>query len=132
MNTTATQPLTTLELVTENLETTNTPLFSDLLSLDTSTIPTFAELLAEYQATIDQPEVAWNVLSSDPSADSAATDQPTRWLWPQRLSLAGINLLDADHGCGKSLLAFQIAASISSGSPMPDGSPSIQGGVVII
>jgi AAA domain len=41
-------------------------------------------------------------------------------------------LLDGDHGCGKSLLALQIAASVSSGNPMPDGSPTIQGGVVIV
>jgi hypothetical protein len=61
-----------------------------------------------------------------------ATPQPVRWLWQERLPLAGITLLDGDHDCGKSLLALEIAARVSSGSPMPDGTPTIQGGVVII
>jgi len=60
------------------------------------------------------------------------SSQPTRWFWSQRISLASLNLLDGDHGTGRSLLAHQIAASVSSGSPMPDGSKTIQGGVVII
>src|SRR5262249_36184330 len=53
--------------------------------------------------------------------------------WQNRVPLAGITLLDGDHGSGKSLLALQIAASVSSGHRLPDGSlPPITGGVVII
>jgi len=58
--------------------------------------------------------------------------QPVRWLWQKRLPLSGITLLDGDHGTGKSILALQIAACVSSGTPMPDGTPTIQGGVVIV
>jgi AAA domain len=61
-----------------------------------------------------------------------ASSQPVRWLWQDRLPLSGITLLDGDHSCGKSLLALQLAAHISSGIPLPDGTPSLQGGVVII
>ena len=61
-----------------------------------------------------------------------ATDQPTRWLWPDRLPLGGITLLDGDYGTGQSLLALQIAACVSSNSPLPDGTPTIHGGVVIV
>src|SRR5262249_21386903 len=56
-----------------------------------------------------------------------ATSQPVRWLWQQRLPLTGLTLLDGDHGTGKSLLSLRIAAAVSSGSPMPDGTPTIQG-----
>src|SRR5205814_2087186 len=58
--------------------------------------------------------------------------QSVRWLWEKRLPLAGITLLDGDHGCGKSLLALQIAAHVSSGTLMPDGTLTTQGGVVIV
>src|SRR5579859_2400912 len=50
------------------------------------------------------------------------SSQPACWLWPQRLSLAALNLLDGDHGTGRSLLVTQLAACVSSGSSMPDGS----------
>ena len=129
MNKTATQPLTTLESLTEDQASTNTSIISMLEPLDTSTIPTFAQLLAEYQASTDKGAVAWNVRSLDPPAQPMATDQPTGFLWPQRLRLSSINLLDGDHGTGRSLLASQIAACVSSGSPMPDGSSTLQGGV---
>jgi hypothetical protein len=58
--------------------------------------------------------------------------QPVSWLWQKRLPLGGMTLLDGDHGTGKSLLALEIAARVSSGTPMPDGTPTIRGGVVII
>jgi hypothetical protein len=60
------------------------------------------------------------------------TAQPVSWLWQQRIPLAGITLLDGDHRLGKSLLSLQIAAAVSSGKPMPDGSPTIRGGVIIV
>src|SRR5262249_31600343 len=84
----------------------------------------------------DQPLAYTNQLAAPFStythAASSPQPQPQEWLWQDRIPLSGITLLDGDHGCGKSLLALQIAACVSSGSPMPDGSPSFQGGVVII
>jgi AAA domain len=61
-----------------------------------------------------------------------ASSQPVRWLWQDRIPLSGITLLDGDHGCGQSLLALQLAAHISSGTPLPDGTSTLQGGVVIV
>jgi hypothetical protein len=58
--------------------------------------------------------------------------QPVNWLWDKHLPLSGITLLDGDHSLGKSLLALQIAAHISSGRPMPDGTPVTQSSVVIV
>ena len=92
------------------------------------------------EASLPHPEPSVSsqlALSGDESASpfaiyqsnlTEARPQPVRWLWQKRLPLAGITLLDGDHGCGKSLLALQIAAHVSSGTPMPDGTPTIQGG----
>ena len=141
MNQTATQPLTTLERATTTRPSTNMHFFSALPPLETATIPTFTELLAEYNATVSKPEVVWNSRSRDELARpfaiyqtnlAEANPQPVRWLWQKRLPLAGITLLDGDHGCGKSLLALQIAACVSSGLCLPDGTSTIQGGVIIV
>ena len=141
MNQTATQPLTTLEREIATRASTNMPFFSALEPLETATIPTFTELLAEYKASVDKPIVAWSDLNHDELAVHNALSQtnsaeihpqPVRWLWQKRLPLGSFTLLDGDHGCGKSLLALQIAACVSSGHPLPDGTPTIQGGVVIV
>jgi putative DNA primase/helicase len=54
------------------------------------------------------------------------------WLWQDRLPASAITLLDGDHGTGKSLLALTIAAHLSNGHPMPDGTTGSSGGVVIV
>ncbi len=58
--------------------------------------------------------------------------QPVHWLWEKRIPLGKITLLDGDPGMGKSLLALNLAARVSSGRPMPDGTPGQQGGVILI
>src|SRR5436190_13837797 len=139
--TTKTPTFATAEILTQAQQLTNTHPFPNPDPLATSTVPTFKELLEEYNASLSKPEIAWSRLISDEIADpfaiyqnnlANAKPQPVRWLWRKRLPLAGITLLDGDHGCGKTLLALQIAACVSSGSPMPDGTSTIQGGVVII
>src|SRR5437764_13281943 len=47
------------------------------------------------------------------------------WLWPGRLALGKLALLDGDPGLGKSLLALDLCARLSTGRPMPDGSPGL-------
>jgi archaellum biogenesis ATPase FlaH len=54
------------------------------------------------------------------------------WLWQGRIPLGKITILDGDPGMGKSLIAMNIAACVSTGQPMPDGTPGIQGGVILI
>lgn len=44
-----------------------------------------------------------------------------RWLWPGRLPIGKIVTLDGDPGLGKSTLALDIAATITTGGPWPDG-----------
>ena len=49
--------------------------------------------------------------------------QEVHWLWHKRIPLGKITLLDGDPGMGKSMLALSLAASVSSGRPMPAGTP---------
>jgi archaellum biogenesis ATPase FlaH len=58
--------------------------------------------------------------------------QSIDWLWPKRIPLGKITILDGDPGMGKSLLALSVAASVSTGQPMPDGTPGKQGSVILI
>jgi archaellum biogenesis ATPase FlaH len=57
---------------------------------------------------------------------------PIEWLWHGRIPLGKLTVLDGDPGIGKSLIAINIAACVSAGHLMPDGTPGIQGGVIII
>jgi putative DNA primase/helicase len=43
------------------------------------------------------------------------------WLWFGRLALGKLTVLDGDPGLGKSTLCAQVAAAITSGSPLPGG-----------
>src|SRR6266700_2936350 len=63
---------------------------------------------------------------------SQVETQPVHWLWHKHLPLGKITLLDGDPGMGKSLLALDLAARVSSGLPMTDGTPGQQGGVILI
>jgi RecA-family ATPase len=48
--------------------------------------------------------------------------QPVRWLWPGRLALGKLSLLEGDPGLGKSLITLDLCARLSRGLPLPDGS----------
>ncbi len=63
---------------------------------------------------------------------SEVAAEPVQWLWRQRLALGKMTTLDGDPGLGKSSITLDIAARVSSGQPMPDGSAGITGGVVLI
>lgn len=61
--------------------------------------------------------------------------EPVRWLWPGRIPLGKLTILDGDPGLGKSLLTIDLAARVSTGRPMPDGTQSDYGrpaGVVLL
>src|ERR1700729_3916589 len=44
------------------------------------------------------------------------------WLWPGRLALGKLAILEGDPGLGKSFLALDLCARLSTGRPWPDGS----------
>ncbi len=57
--------------------------------------------------------------------------KPLTWLWPGRIPLGHLTLLDAAPGSDPSLFALTIAATISSGTPLPDSSPIQPANVIL-
>jgi hypothetical protein len=49
------------------------------------------------------------------------------WLWPGYLPLGAVTLLVGDPDQGKTLVAFDLAARVSTGKPWPDGVPNAGG-----
>jgi len=54
------------------------------------------------------------------------------WLWEKRIPRGNLTILDGDPGLGKSLITLDLAARITTGRPMPDGTPGTQGNVILI
>lgn len=50
--------------------------------------------------------------------------EKVRWLWPGRIPQAKLTTLDGDPGLGKSSIVLDIAARVSTASPLPDGTSS--------
>ena len=46
------------------------------------------------------------------------------WLWPGRLALGKLAILDGDPDLGKSLVTLDLCARLSTGRDFPDGQPS--------
>jgi len=63
---------------------------------------------------------------------SEIATQQLAWLWEKRIPLGKITILEGDPGMSKSLLAIHIAACVTTGCPMPDGTPGKQGSVIMI
>src|SRR6516165_5515280 len=49
--------------------------------------------------------------------------QPVTWLWPERLPLGKLVIMDGDPDLGKSLLMLDLCARLSTGRQFPDGRP---------
>jgi hypothetical protein len=54
------------------------------------------------------------------------------WLWPGRIPLGKLTVLEGDPKTGKSTAAIDFAARVSTGSPFPDGARLSGPGVVIL
>ncbi len=54
------------------------------------------------------------------------------WLWPGYLPRGKVVILDGDPDLGKSAVSIDLAARISTGSPMPDGAEPVKGAVLIL
>jgi putative DNA primase/helicase len=52
------------------------------------------------------------------------TREKVRWLWPGRLALGKLSIIDGDPGQGKSVITLDIAARVSTGTPMPGDPPT--------
>jgi archaellum biogenesis ATPase FlaH len=55
-----------------------------------------------------------------------------RWLWPERIPLGKVTVLDGDPGTGKSTLTLTIAAKVTTGSPFPDGTRPERADVILL
>src|SRR5690348_9663517 len=49
--------------------------------------------------------------------------RPRCWLWPHRLALGELALLEGDPGLGKSVLLLDLCARLTTGRPCPDNAP---------
>src|SRR6185437_677137 len=56
------------------------------------------------------------------SAVGDLVSRPVSWLWPGRLALGKLAILDGDPGLGKSLVTLDLCARLSTGRPFPDDS----------
>lgn len=55
---------------------------------------------------------------------SCVRPEPLRWLWEPYLPAGKLATLDGDPDVGKSFLTVDLAARLTRGGPLPDGSPS--------
>lgn len=58
--------------------------------------------------------------------------QATEWAWKARIPLGDLTLFDGDPGVNKSSTALDLAARISTGREMPDGTTGCNGGVILL
>ena len=88
-------------------------------------------------------EATWSCKQEAEGANSVMTSsvgvliseverEQVRWLWPGRIALGKLTILDGDPGLGKSTLAYDLAARLTSGRALPTGEPSERGGVIIL
>ena len=60
------------------------------------------------------------------------TPRTVSWLWPGRWESGSLNVLAGDPGCGKTFLAIDAAARVSTGAAWPDGEPNQRGSVLLL
>jgi putative DNA primase/helicase len=54
------------------------------------------------------------------------------WIWPGRIPLGKISVLEGDPGLGKSTLALDVAARVTVGRELPDGAACDRGRVLLL
>lgn len=89
---------------------------------------------AEVEALADAAEVTKPPDRGGPVLVCLADVEPreVRWLWPGRVPLGRITLLVGRPGEGKSFLATDMTARVTTGTPWPDGSPCPSGSVILV
>jgi RecA-family ATPase len=54
------------------------------------------------------------------------------WVWRGFIPIGKVTLLDGDPGLGKSTVTLDLAGRVSCAAPMPDGTPGIDGNVLVL
>jgi len=77
---------------------------------------------------------ATNLSQAKPNLICASdiVSKPVDWLWQGWLALGTLEILDGDPGQGKSTIAIDLAARLTTGKPFPDGSMCTIGNVLLI
>jgi len=63
---------------------------------------------------------------------SEVKPERVEWLWPRRIPKGKITVLDGDPDNGKSVLTTDLAARVTAGLDLPDGTPTEAAGTVIV
>jgi hypothetical protein len=63
---------------------------------------------------------------------SEVEPEQVEWLWPRRMPRGKITVLDGDPDNGKSVLTTDLAARVTAGLDLPDGTPTEAAGAVIV
>jgi putative DNA primase/helicase len=73
-------------------------------------------------------------IGSDLKIVTLADVEPERvqWLWPGRIPVGKLVILDGDPGVGKSTVAIDVSATVTTGGSWPDGSVCTHPGAVLI
>src|SRR5579872_6305829 len=70
--------------------------------------------------------------SSQPRVAAQISPRKVEWLWPKRIPIGKLSILDGDPGSGKSLICVEIGARLTRGEPMPGSTVALRGGVVLL
>jgi hypothetical protein len=68
----------------------------------------------------------WGTLMSDVAPEMLV------WLWAGRIPLGKLTILDGDPDLGKSTLTLDLAARVTRNWKMPDDTPGVDGGVILL
>lgn len=117
------------------------------LSVTTAAIPLAREAIFANELSVDaavkylQQEIVKPILAAYEDSDgsiawsqrlSQVEPEDVRWLWKDRIPLGKVTLWDGDPGQGKSTMSLDIAAKVSTGCKMPDGSAGCQGSALLL
>ena len=94
------------------------------------------DFLASGREVVDLKPFMHDGLREDllPTGKLLSEVEPERvgWLWPGRLPLGKLTVLDGDPGLGKSAMSLDVAARVSAGLELPDGRRCEPAGVVLL
>jgi hypothetical protein len=60
-----------------------------------------------------------------PVIEQVRSQAEIEWLWPERIALGNVTVIEGPPGAGKTRVALDLASRIGQTLPWPDGAPSI-------